>query len=91
MRINGFFFFDWENNFIFFGGIGRHLASELLELLLCASSLRDFGHIETHSLAQELALAHCDEVASPDIPAAGGRQMHGHVLMALLKEVVLST
>ena len=69
--------------------MGRCLISELLELLLGASGLCDFGHVETHSLAQGLALAHCDNVTNLDIPAAGG-QVHGHVLVDILKEVVPS-
>ena len=48
---------DWENNFIFFGGVDRRLVSELLELLFGASGLCDFEHVEAHSLAQGPALA----------------------------------
>lgn len=60
-----------------------------LELLFGASSLGDLEHIETHSLSQGLALAHCDNVANVDTPEAGG-QVHGYVLMALFEAVVLS-
>ena len=64
---------DWENNFIFFGGVDRRLVSELLELLFGASSLCDFEHVEAHSLAQGPALTHCDNVADLDIPVEVGR------------------
>ena len=37
---------------IFCGGVGRYLVSELLELLLGATSLGDCEHVEVHGLAQ---------------------------------------
>lgn len=64
---------DWENNFIFFKGVDRCLVSEFLELLLGASSLCDFEHVETHCLAQGPALAHCDDVADLNISVEVGR------------------
>lgn len=72
-----------------FGGTGRSTVSELLELLLGACSLGDLEHVEAHSLAQGPALTHSDNVANLDISEAG-RQVHGHILVALLKAVVLS-
>lgn len=67
--------------------MGRYPVSELLELLLGACSLGDLEHIEAHSLAQGLALTHCDNVTNLDMPEAGS-QLHGHVLVTLLKAVV---
>ena len=72
-----------------FGAAGRGPVSELLELLLGAGSLGDLEEIEAHSLAQGPAFAHCDDVTDLDVPEAG-RKVHGHVLVALLKAVVLS-
>lgn len=72
-----------------FGEADRHPVSELLELLLGAGSLGDLEHVEAHSLAQGPALTHGDNVANLDISEAR-RQVHRHVLVALLKAVVLS-
>lgn len=49
------------------------LVSELLELLLDAGSLADPKHVEEHSLAQGLALTHCDNVTNLEVPEAGDR------------------
>lgn len=54
--------------FILFGAAGRGPVSELLELLLGASSLGDLEHVEAHRLAQGPALAHCDNVTNLDVP-----------------------
>uniref|UniRef100_A0A5F9CFM9 Protein dpy-30 homolog n=1 Tax=Oryctolagus cuniculus TaxID=9986 RepID=A0A5F9CFM9_RABIT len=83
-----FFFFEWENGFICVGS-GRARASELLELLLGAGGLGDLEHVEAHGLAERPALAHRDDVADLDVPEAG-RQVHRHVLVALLEAVVLA-
>lgn len=56
-------------------------------MLLGASDLHGFEHVEAHSLAQGPALANCDNVIDLDIPEAG-EQVHGHVLGAFLKAVV---
>ena len=66
--------------------MGRGPVLELLELLLGASSL-ELEHMEVHSLAQGLTLAHCDHVTDLDVPEVG--KGHGHVLVVLPKAVVL--
>ena len=83
-----FFFFDWENNFILFGTVGRGPVLELLELHLGAGSLGDL-HIEAFCLAQGPALTHCVNVTDLDVPEVGGK-VHGHVLVVLPEVVVLS-
>lgn len=78
---------DWENNY-FLWGCGQIPISEFLELLLGARGLYDLEHVEPHSLSQGLALAHCDHVTNLDIPEVGG-QVHEHVLVVFLEEVLL--
>lgn len=67
--------------------MGRYPFSELLELLLGTCSPGDLERVKVHSLAQGMALPHRDNVAKLDITEAGG-QMHGHVLVMLLKSGV---
>lgn len=66
---------------------GAH-RSELLELFLGAGSLGHLEHIEAHGLAEGPAFTHCDDVADLHVPETGG-QVHGHILVAFLKAIVL--
>lgn len=77
-----------ENNFLCSRALAR-VPSELLKLLLGASSLGDLEHIESNSLAQGPALSNSDIVAHLGIPETGG-QVPRHVLVTLLQVFVFS-
>lgn len=47
--------FEWENTS--FGGVGRCLVSQLLEMLPGVSSFANLKHIKAHGLAQVPTLA----------------------------------
>ena len=53
--------------------MGSYLLSELLELLLGASSLSGLEKVEAQGLAQGPAVTHCDNVTDLDISEAGGQ------------------
>lgn len=68
---------------LFFPIVLHTLALKLLELLLGASSLRDFEDVEPDSLAEGPALPHGDNVSNLHIPATKQQQRLSLQLFAL--------
>lgn len=53
--------------------MGSCRVSEILELFFGAGSIAGLKHVEEHSLAQGLALTHCDHVTNLEVPETGDR------------------